>query len=72
MTNVVQLATREQTPAEALAEAALEPLTGVIILAMRDDGCMYWKQTGLSNMHATWLLSRALHAHHTALEAASE
>ena len=72
MTNVVQLATREQAPAEALIEASSEPLTGVIILAMREDGFMYWKQTGLTNMHATWLLSRALHAHHTALEKASE
>ena len=72
MTNVTALPTREQRPAEALAEAAAEPLTGVLILAMRDDGFMYWKQTGLSNMQATWLLSRALHAHHTALEDTSK
>lgn len=68
MSNVINLPSRGQTPEQALIETASEPITGVIILAMRDDGHMCWKTTGLTDLEAIYLLSRATHALNTSLE----
>lgn len=68
MSNVINMPSREQSPADALIETAAEPLSGVIILAVREDGHMLWKTTGLTDIQAIYLLSRATHALNTSLE----